>query len=97
MMGFFLVWYNITDVKFSLLQVFPYGSVPLKTYLPDGDIDLTALSCQNIEDGLVSDVRAVLHGEEINEAAEYEVKDVRFIDAEVLSTWLMPYQKLNAF
>ncbi|XP_020216409.1 uncharacterized protein LOC109800120 isoform X2 [Cajanus cajan] len=64
-------------------EVFPYGSVPLKTYLPDGDIDLTALSCQNIEDGLVSDVRAVLHGEEVNEAAEYEVKDVRFIDAEV--------------
>ncbi|KAK8467084.1 hypothetical protein PHAVU_008G248100 [Phaseolus vulgaris] len=64
-------------------EVFPYGSVPLKTYLPDGDIDLTALSCQNIEDGLVSDVRAVLHGEENNEAAEYEVKDVRFIDAEV--------------
>ncbi|GAU36853.1 hypothetical protein TSUD_213770 [Trifolium subterraneum] len=63
--------------------VFPYGSVPLKTYLPDGDIDLTALSCQNIEDGLVSDVHAVLRGEENNEAAEYEVKDVRFIDAEV--------------
>lgn len=96
MFGLFLMWYKITDVKFSLLQVFPYGSVPLKTYLPDGDIDLTALSCENIEDGLVSDVRAVLHGEEINEAAEYEVKDVRFIDAEVLSTQLMPYQQLNA-
>ncbi|KAL2317374.1 hypothetical protein Fmac_031250 [Flemingia macrophylla] len=65
------------------VTVFPYGSVPLKTYLPDGDIDLTALSSQNIEDGLVSDVRAVLHGEEVNEASEYEVKDVRFIDAEV--------------
>lgn len=64
-------------------EVFPYGSVPLKTYLPDGDIDLTALSPQNIEDGLVSDVHAVLRGEENNEAAEYEVKDVRFIDAEV--------------
>lgn len=74
---------------FFSLQVFPYGSVPLKTYLPDGDIDLTALSCQNIEDGLVSDVRAVLHGEEINEAAEYEVKDVRFIDAEVLFTLIV--------
>ncbi|KAK9920271.1 hypothetical protein M0R45_028829 [Rubus argutus] len=24
-------------------EVFPFGSVPLKTYLPDGDIDLTAL------------------------------------------------------
>ncbi|KAK2430539.1 hypothetical protein P8452_43909 [Trifolium repens] len=64
-------------------EVFPYGSVPLKTYLPDGDIDLTALSYQNIEDGLVADVHAVLRGEENNEAAEYEVKDVRFIDAEV--------------
>ncbi|KAE9615103.1 hypothetical protein Lal_00048370 [Lupinus albus] len=64
-------------------EVFPYGSVPLKTYLPDGDIDLTAVSYQNIEDGLVSDVHAVLRGEEANEAAEYEVKDVRFIDAEV--------------
>ncbi|TKY56598.1 Poly(A) RNA polymerase cid14 [Spatholobus suberectus] len=76
--------YSSTHLFLGLIsKVFPYGSVPLKTYLPDGDIDLTALSCQNIEDGLVSDVRAVLHGEEINEAAEYEVKDVRFIDAEV--------------
>ncbi|KAK4274912.1 hypothetical protein QN277_018073 [Acacia crassicarpa] len=64
-------------------EVFPYGSVPLKTYLPDGDIDLTALSGHNIEDALVSDIHAVLRGQEINEAAEYEVKDVRFIDAEV--------------
>ncbi|KAI4307551.1 hypothetical protein L6164_030725 [Bauhinia variegata] len=64
-------------------EVFPYGSVPLKTYLPDGDIDLTAICCQNIEDPLVSDVHAVLRGEESREASEYEVKDVRFIDAEV--------------
>ncbi|XP_054818603.1 uncharacterized protein LOC129318086 isoform X2 [Prosopis cineraria] len=71
-------------IKFGVgYEVFPYGSVPLKTYLPDGDIDLTALSGQNIEDALVSDIHAVLRGEEINEAAEYEVKDVRFIDAEV--------------
>lgn len=87
-LGFFVRWFNITNFTYSLLQVFPYGSVPLKTYLPDGDIDLTALSCQNIEDGLVSDVHAVLRGEENNDAAEYEVKDVRFIDAEVLSTFL---------
>ncbi|KAK9279936.1 hypothetical protein L1049_013620 [Liquidambar formosana] len=64
-------------------EVFPYGSVPLKTYLPDGDIDLTALSSPNVDDILASDVRAVLEGEEQNEAAEYEVKDVQFIDAEV--------------
>ncbi|XP_028768831.1 uncharacterized protein LOC114726413 isoform X2 [Neltuma alba] len=71
-------------IKFGVgCEVFPYGSVPLKTYLPDGDIDLTALSGQNIEDALVSDIHTVLRGQEINEAAEYEVKDVRFIDAEV--------------
>ena len=69
--------------------MFPYGSVPLKTYLPDGDIDLTALGYQNVEDTLVSKVHAVLRGQENNEAAGYEVKDVRFIDAEVLPTLLL--------
>jgi len=38
---------------------------------------------------LVFDVRVVLHGEKINEAAEYEVKDVIFIDAEVISAFLI--------
>ncbi|KAK6927186.1 hypothetical protein RJ641_008905 [Dillenia turbinata] len=64
-------------------EVFPYGSVPLKTYLPDGDIDLTALSNPNVEDSLASQVLNVLKGEEWNEAAAYEVKDVQFISAEV--------------
>ncbi|XP_050255019.1 uncharacterized protein LOC126700895 [Quercus robur] len=65
------------------LQVFPYGSVPLKTYLPDGDIDLTTLSCPSVEDAWVSDVHAVLREEEHNEAARFEVKDIHCIDAEV--------------
>ncbi|XP_010252088.1 PREDICTED: uncharacterized protein LOC104593785 [Nelumbo nucifera] len=64
-------------------EVFPFGSVPLKTYLPDGDIDLTALSYQNVEDALANDVRTVLEGEEQNNAAEFEVKDVQYIHAEV--------------
>ncbi|XP_021277953.1 uncharacterized protein LOC110411915 isoform X1 [Herrania umbratica] len=64
-------------------QVFPYGSVPLKTYLPDGDIDLTTLSSPAIEDTLVSDVHAILRGEEHNQKAPYRVKDVHCIDAEV--------------
>ncbi|KAJ4719213.1 PAP/OAS1 substrate-binding domain superfamily protein [Melia azedarach] len=64
-------------------EVFPYGSVPLKTYLPDGDIDLTAISTPNIEDTLVSDVHAVLKGEEYNKSARFKVKDVHYIDAEV--------------
>ncbi|KAI3450246.1 hypothetical protein Pfo_006911 [Paulownia fortunei] len=64
-------------------EVFPYGSVPLKTYLPDGDIDLTALKGPNAEESLAHDVFALLQREEKNENAEFQVKDTQFIDAEV--------------
>ncbi|KAG9445479.1 hypothetical protein H6P81_016819 [Aristolochia fimbriata] len=64
-------------------EVFPFGSVPLKTYLPDGDIDLTTVSCLNIEEALANEVRAVLEGEEQNPDSEFEVKDVQYIHAEV--------------
>ncbi|KAL0419296.1 UNVERIFIED_CONTAM: hypothetical protein Sradi_1343100 [Sesamum radiatum] len=64
-------------------EVFPYGSVPLKTYLPDGDIDLTALKGPNAEESLPRDVFALLQREEKNENAEYQVKDTQYIDAEV--------------
>ncbi|KAJ0985443.1 hypothetical protein J5N97_003799 [Dioscorea zingiberensis] len=65
------------------VEVFPFGSVPLKTYLPDGDIDLTALGLPNSEDTLATDVRCVLEAEEKNKDAEFEVKDVQCIYAEV--------------
>ncbi|RWW85032.1 hypothetical protein BHE74_00006329, partial [Ensete ventricosum] len=71
------------DFMLQNLQVFPFGSVPLKTYLPDGDIDLTALSFPNSEDALANDVRSVLQSEEQNKGAEFEVKDVQYINAEV--------------
>ena len=61
----------------------PIWSVPLKTYLPNGDIDLTALGCPCVEDAWVSDVHAALREEEHNEAARFEVKDIHCIDAEV--------------
>ncbi|XP_027112355.1 uncharacterized protein [Coffea arabica] len=64
-------------------EVFPYGSVPLKTYLPDGDIDLTIFSSPYVEEFWASDVLSILQREEQNENAEYEVKDTQFIDAEV--------------
>ncbi|PON44664.1 PAP/OAS1 substrate-binding domain superfamily [Parasponia andersonii] len=64
-------------------EVFPFGSVPLKTYLPDGDIDLTAFGGLNIEDALANDVCAVLESEEQNKAAVFMVKDVQLIRAEV--------------
>ncbi|XP_062004077.1 uncharacterized protein LOC133721471 [Rosa rugosa] len=64
-------------------EVFPFGSVPLKTYLPDGDIDLTAFGGLNIEESLANDVCAVLEREDHNMAAEFMVKDVQLIRAEV--------------
>ncbi|KAI3829952.1 hypothetical protein L1987_04084 [Smallanthus sonchifolius] len=71
-------------IRFNLpLEVFPYGSVPLKTYLPDGDIDLTVLSTPNLDDLLPREVLRVLQEEEKYGNAEFELKDTQFIDAEV--------------
>ncbi|KAL1541035.1 hypothetical protein AAHA92_25305 [Salvia divinorum] len=64
-------------------EVVPYGSVPLKTYLPDGDIDLTILKGPNAEESLPHDVLSLFEAQEKNEDAEYQVKDTQFIDAEV--------------
>ncbi|CAA0842384.1 PAP/OAS1 substrate-binding domain superfamily [Striga hermonthica] len=65
-------------------EVVSYGSVPLKTYLPDGDIDLTVLKDPNAVESLAHDVLALLQDEERNENAEYQVKETQFIDAEVV-------------
>ncbi|XP_075502388.1 uncharacterized protein LOC142540263 [Primulina tabacum] len=64
-------------------EVFPYGSVPLKTYLPDGDIDLTAFGGANSEDKLANEIKFSLEEETKNKAAEFVVKDVQLIHAEV--------------
>ncbi|KAL9680056.1 hypothetical protein QQ045_017930 [Rhodiola kirilowii] len=80
---------DVTDYLQTLVrsatgaQLFPYGSVPLKTYLPDGDIDLTALSSTKTADVLANDVRAVLEKRQQGKAGQYEIHDVQFIDAEV--------------
>ncbi|XP_021851697.2 uncharacterized protein [Spinacia oleracea] len=65
-------------------QVFTFGSVPLKTYLPDGDIDLTAFSNnQSLKETWAIQVRDILESEEKNENAEFHVKEVQYIQAEV--------------
>ncbi|GAV77176.1 hypothetical protein CFOL_v3_20648 [Cephalotus follicularis] len=70
-------------IKHSLgCEVFPFGSVPLKTYLPDGDIDLTTFGGLNVEEALANDVFSVLEREQ-NGASEFVVKDVQLIRAEV--------------
>ncbi|VYS61111.1 unnamed protein product [Arabidopsis thaliana] len=69
---------------FPQVQIFMFGSVPLKTYLPDGDIDLTAFSAnQNLKDSWANLVRDMLEKEEKNENAEFHVKEVQYIQAEV--------------
>ncbi|OWM68659.1 uncharacterized protein LOC116196331 [Punica granatum] len=71
-------------VKCFPCQVFTFGSVPLKTYLPDGDIDLTAFSeNRNLKDTWAHQVRDILESEEKNENAEFRVKEVQYIQAEV--------------
>ncbi|XP_071719771.1 uncharacterized protein [Rutidosis leptorrhynchoides] len=71
-------------IRYKLrLEVFPYGSVPLKTYLPDGDIDLTVLSTPNLNENLPREVLRVFQEEERNGNTEFEIKDTQFIDAEV--------------
>ncbi|CAA6656952.1 unnamed protein product [Spirodela intermedia] len=64
-------------------RIFPFGSVPLKTYLPDGDIDLTAIEPPRSEEYLAKDVLNVLQAEEQNRNSPFEVKDVQYIHAEV--------------
>ncbi|KAL2468862.1 nucleotidyltransferase [Forsythia ovata] len=65
-------------------QVCTFGSVPLKTYLPDGDIDLTAFSHnQTLKDTWANQVRDMLQNEEQNENTEFHVKEVQYIQAEV--------------
>ncbi|KAK8933440.1 hypothetical protein KSP39_PZI015257 [Platanthera zijinensis] len=60
-------------------EIFTYGSVPLKTYLPDGDIDLTVFG----ENEDLKGIRKVLENEEKSENAKFCVKEVQYIQAEV--------------
>ncbi|KAK8575727.1 hypothetical protein V6N13_033016 [Hibiscus sabdariffa] len=62
-------------------EVFPFGSVPLKTFLPDGDIDLTALSHPNMEENLAKYICSILQDKQQN--SEFIVQDVQYIRAQV--------------
>ncbi|CAH2063978.1 unnamed protein product [Thlaspi arvense] len=64
------------------IEVFSFGSVPLKTYLPDGDIDLTVLTKQNMEDQFFEKLYNTLKSEEEGES-KFHVTDVQYIPAQV--------------
>lgn len=67
-----------------MFQVNTFGSVPLKTYLPDGDIDLTIVSRDpRLKDSWANSVRSTLEKAQKNKEAKFLVTDVQYINAEV--------------
>lgn len=64
----------------DLRQVFPFGSFPLKTYLPDGDIDLTVINHEDEEENLAKEICTIL---ECANDLIYQVKDIEHIRAQV--------------
>lgn len=64
-----------------------FGSVPLKTYLPDGDIDLSIFcgpdAAAALKDTWAVKLQHVLLAEQANADAPYIVGDVTVINAEV--------------
>ncbi|CAN6709966.1 unnamed protein product [Malus baccata var. baccata] len=64
------------------LQFYSFGSFPLKAYLPDGDIDLTALCRPNLMEGLARKICAILRSRQPQDS-EFQIKDVRYIRARV--------------
>jgi len=69
-----------------------FGSVPLRTYLPDGDIDLTALYSGAAVHGWMERLRDVLVAEEHNPLAEFSVRDIQTINAEVRCSAPTPFR-----
>ena len=78
-----------------MLQVkaFTYGSVPLKTYLPDGDIDLAIFqnkrSPQQLRETWFIQLSNFLQREEHNPTAYFRVREVHVIHAEVRHDYLL--------
>ncbi|CAN6206478.1 unnamed protein product [Urochloa humidicola] len=64
-------------------EVFAFGSVPLRTYLPDGDVDITVLGNTWLNSTFIDDVRRVLESEQENSDAEFKLTGLQFINAEV--------------
>lgn len=68
-------------MRCCIYQVFLFGSVPLKTYLPDGDIDLTVLTPYGMEENCAKALRNILEAE--RGESDFQVTDVQYIHAQV--------------
>ncbi|XP_076904022.1 poly(A) RNA polymerase CID14-like [Bidens hawaiensis] len=78
-----VVWYirQLIQNRVGWVQVLPYGSGPLRTYLPDGDIDLTVVS--DIECDLLCVVFGALQAEIHIHNGQGMLKEAQCIDAKV--------------
>ena len=67
------------------VEAFMFGSVPLKTYLPDGDIDLSVFQSKgnSLRDSWTTKLCLVLEDEQRDPCASFRVRDVQVIHAEV--------------
>lgn len=74
-----LIQTHFLDSHRSPPQVFLFGSVPLKTYLPDGDMDLTVFASSFTPRDLCN----ILREEEKSPDRMFHIRNVRFIAAEV--------------
>ncbi len=69
-----------------------FGSVPLKTYLPDGDIDLAVFQEKGpkLRESWTTDLKNHLESESGKAAPQYRIKDVQVINAEVRHLYQLP-------
>ena len=69
-----------------------FGSVPLKTYLPDGDIDLAVFQEKGpkLRESWTTDLKNYLQSETAKAAPQYRIKDVQIINAEVRHLYQLP-------
>lgn len=69
-----------------------FGSVPLKTYLPDGDIDLAMFqeTGTKLRDSWTTDLKEFLETKTAKAAPQYRIRDVQIINAEVRQLCWLP-------
>jgi len=75
----------------EISQVFAFGSVPLGTYIPDGDIDLTILCYNDEEEAFAVEICKFL--ENRRRDPDFQIKDILYINAQVNLYFLFDYLK----
>lgn len=65
----------------EISQVFAFGSVPLGTYIPDGDIDLTVLCYNDEEEAFAIEICKFLENRKRD--PDFQIKDILYINAQV--------------